>query len=698
MLNLWHGLDAAIPELREADRVGMNGPISFDTSIKQFVQLLSGHTIVIIPEETRIDPAGLATHLNREEIEVVDFTPSHLELVLDGAYHWEQRSPALILLGGEAPREQLCKRLKNNRVYNLYGLTECAVDSLVGPVDTQLSPGTLGPPLINVEALAVDALWNPMPDGLCGELMISGTGLARGYFRSPARTAERFIPNPLVKTCSRTFRTGDLVERSTAGFFQYRGRSGSQVKIRGHRVSLSEIQSMMEAQPGVAAAVISSHKLARDSEQLVGWVVATLPYSPVVNGYSRYTVNGLSVAGLNQHEVAFLYGEVFERNAYLRNGLFLPEGACVFDVGANCGLFSLRTHLSSPGVRIFAFEPNPEVYQCLMANMEIFGISGHLLPMALGSQCGSAKFTSYSGFSLLSGFHADQESDLAVVREYIRQQQPKKAGEDKELIEELLAERFETHCYQREVTTISNVIRKFQIAKIDLLKINVEKSEAEVLEGIEPDDWEKIQQVVMEVHDTDQRLEQINTLLNSKGFKTVIEKDWSLPGFDSINYYIYATRYPERESAVVPAPSVDHLPTPLTEQGLRRALAAKLPEYKIPARIMVLDRMPLNDHGKVNQAALDKVLMETFASTQQAVPRTPLEAQLLQDWQEILERRDIGIETHFFEAGGDSFSIMQLNLRLRRQLGLDLPVVDMFRHPNIRLLAQHLNNLQQKTH
>lgn len=687
VLNLWGGLNEAISELAEPRRVGMNGPISFDTSIKQLVQLLSGHTIVLIPEATRLDPADFWTHMAAEEIEVVDFTPSHLVRLL-GQGARQRALPRVALLGGESPPEELWTGCAFERCYNLYGLTECAVDSIVGPIAPGLPVATLGKPLRNTGVALVDHRRTPLPDGVEGELIISGMGLARGYFGSASRTAERFIPNPFGDG-NRAFTTTD-VARKRGDVLQYVGRSSNVVKIRGRRVSLKGVQNEIEAMPGVAEAIVAKRPTGIDmAERIVAWVVPTAAGAPVVDGFVRYAYEDLFVAGLNRHETTFLCREVFERSAYLRHGLSLPEGACVFDVGANIGVFSLQAHLCSPGARIFAFEPNPDAYRCLLANVRIFGLSGEFLCVGLGSHKGQAEFTAYDGLSLLSGFHADREADLAVVREYLRHQQLQMGAGETELLEDLLKNRLEARWTKRPVTTISDVIRQHAIDAIDFLKINVEKSEDEVLEGVRREDWAKIRQVALEAHNVNGRLDDIIDLLERRGFSVTTEKDWSLPGAESINYYVYASR-----SGVsrLPAPAVrrSSAPPPLTSPDIKRALAARLPDYEVPERVLMIERMPLNDHGKVDQAALDELLAQPDMSGRPEPPRTQLEAQLLTEWQEILGRDDIGVETNFLDGGGDSFSIMRLNLRIRRLLGIDVSVVDMFRHSSVRQLANVL--------
>jgi FkbM family methyltransferase len=453
------------------------------------------------------------------------------------------------------------------------------------------------------------------------------------------------------------------------------------------------VQQAIEAHPGIAAAVVAARALSGETgDRVVAWVAPTAPYAPAVDGFARYPYGDLVVAGLNQHETAFLCGEVFERLAYLRHGLSVPDGACVFDVGANIGLFSLQAHLCARGVRIVAFEPNPEACRCLHANARIFGMTGQFLNVGAGSRAGDADLTVYRGFSLFAGFHADRDADLAIVREFVRQQRPRQTNGEREWIEDLLAARFEARRERRPITTISNVIREHGVEVIDLLKINVEKSEADVLAGIDAGDWPKIHQVALEVHDVGGRLDAIAGLLERRGFAVATEPDWSFASGPR-NHYVYASRNGLGHPAVAGRRPAVVLPAPLTAHDLKSALAARLSAHEVPARIVVLERLPLTSHGKVDREALDACLAEQQARERPEPPRTPLEAQLLGAWREILAHPAVGVDTSFLDAGGDSFSIMQLNLRLHRLLGVDLPVVDMFRHPSIRQLAAHLTAL-----
>jgi acyl-coenzyme A synthetase/AMP-(fatty) acid ligase/acyl carrier protein len=242
-------------------RITLNAPLVFDASVKQLIELAAGHTLYLIPEAVRTDPAAFTEYMERHEINVLDCTPSHLRILLDRGL---DRNTALkfILAGGEA-LDPLWSQLANNTsiaCYNLYGPTECTVDS-VGCRVTNDTPPTIGKPLSNVEVYVLDEQLNPAGIGMAGELYHGGHGLGRGYLNRPELTAERYIPHPFShEPGARLYRTGDLVKYQSDGNLTFLGRCDHQVKLRGHRLELGEIQSLLMTHPAVSDAVVWLHE------------------------------------------------------------------------------------------------------------------------------------------------------------------------------------------------------------------------------------------------------------------------------------------------------------------------------------------------------------------------------------------------------------------------------------------------------
>ncbi|EAQ33362.1 non-ribosomal siderophore peptide synthetase, partial [Nitrobacter sp. Nb-311A] len=178
-----------------------------------------------------------------------------------------------MLCGGEALPPDLARRLvaQAGEVWNLYGPTETTVWSARHRLDAADARPALGRPIGNTTLYVLDHDLNVAPVGVAGELYIGGAGLARGYWRRGALTAERFMPDPFGLPGARLYRTGDVARWGEDGVLEYVGRADHQVKIRGFRIELGEIEARLAAQAGVGAAVVVARE-AGTGRQLVGYV------------------------------------------------------------------------------------------------------------------------------------------------------------------------------------------------------------------------------------------------------------------------------------------------------------------------------------------------------------------------------------------------------------------------------------------
>ncbi len=263
VVNLWRALDEAIYRTHpSARRVSLNASIAFDSLVKQWVQLLSGRTLVVVPEPVRFDGRRLLDAIGRDRIDVFDCTPSQLALIEGARGPEDEAYPQVTLVGGEAIGEGMWSELasaSSRTYYNVYGPTECTVDATLARITAEHAPH-IGGPLANVRAYVLNERLSPAPVGVRGELYIGGAGVARGYLNRPELTRERFIDDPFVAG-GRLYRTGDLARWRTDGRLEYLGRNDFQVKIRGFRIELGEIEAQLAKVTGVREVVV----LARDS-------------------------------------------------------------------------------------------------------------------------------------------------------------------------------------------------------------------------------------------------------------------------------------------------------------------------------------------------------------------------------------------------------------------------------------------------
>ncbi|MHC5907198.1 amino acid adenylation domain-containing protein, partial [Streptomyces sp. S6] len=235
-------------------RIAHTVSFAFDMSWEELLWLADGHEVHICDEELRRDAPRLVEYCLEFGIDVVNVTPTYAQqLVAEGLLDDPERRPPLVLLGGEAVTPTLWQRLAETDGtvgYNLYGPTEYTINTL-GVGTFECADPVVGVAIDNTDVYVLDPWLRPLPDGVPGELYVSGVGIARGYLGQQAQTAHRFVACPFGAPGERMYRTGDLVVRRPDGNLMYLGRTDQQVKIRGHRVELGEVEAVFAAHPAV---------------------------------------------------------------------------------------------------------------------------------------------------------------------------------------------------------------------------------------------------------------------------------------------------------------------------------------------------------------------------------------------------------------------------------------------------------------
>ncbi len=195
-----------------------------------------------------------------------------------------------LMVGGERFPEELAAELKDlvsGRVINMYGPTETTVWSATHDVTDASGSVPLGKPITNTRIYVLDENLQTVPIGVPGELVIGGDGVARGYLNRPGLTAKRFIADPF-NPGQRLYRTGDQARWREDGVVEFLGRLDNQVKIRGHRVELGEIEAILARHPAIYQAVVVARENAAGKERLVGYVVLEEGHAPPVNELHDY--------------------------------------------------------------------------------------------------------------------------------------------------------------------------------------------------------------------------------------------------------------------------------------------------------------------------------------------------------------------------------------------------------------------------
>jgi len=268
--------------------------ISFDASLKQLLApLLLGGSVCIVPGNVRSDPELIVNLMREQEQVAINCVPSVWSGILDYLETQEHKSLTkdikFLYLGADIFGRELIDRtyaiFPEITIWNLYGPTETTVNASSAKLKRE-DIISIGKPITNTQIYILDSQLQPVPIGVRGDLYIGGSGLARGYHMQPAATAENFIPNPFSDNPgARLYKTGDLAKYTEDGNVVYLGRSDNQVKIRGIRIEIGEIETYLSMHKGIKESVVITIGNNYLNKNLVAYIV--------LSGSMRYSVNNI---------------------------------------------------------------------------------------------------------------------------------------------------------------------------------------------------------------------------------------------------------------------------------------------------------------------------------------------------------------------------------------------------------------------
>jgi FkbM family methyltransferase len=339
-------------------------------------------------------------------------------------------------------------------------------------------------------------------------------------------------------------------------------------------------------------------------------------------------------------------------------------------------MFSLFASAQSPGSRIYAFEPVGPIFDSMRRNAAAYAPG--VVPICAGMsdrEC-EQEFFFFPRHTMMSGLgaYAAPDEEVEVVKTYLDNARRAGRSESGKLLENadaLLDGRFRPVPVKCRITTVSNAIREHGVDHIDLLKIDVQRAELDVLNGIDEEDWAKIRE-----------------LLARRGFQVEVEQDELLRGTD--RYSLYAVRC-DRQSAGegTGARTLRFEPAILSSQQLRAFAAERLPEYMVPAEVMFTAALPLGIGGKVDRQALAGMAAASKPSAP-AVPASDMEKQIAAIWTEVLGGKPVGVHDNFFDLGGHSLLVMLVLSRMRERFGVEVAIREFFDAPTVAGLAERM--------
>lgn len=249
--------------------------LTFDISVLEvFLPLITGARLAIADRQSPRDPQRLARLLDSSRATLMQATPATWRMLVESG--WPGQPSLKALCGGENLPKDLAEDLLDRcqSLWNMYGPTETTVWSTVHPVARSEPTVPIGHPIHNTQVYLLDARLQPVPVGVPGEMYIGGQGVAQGYFRRPGLTAERFIPDPFgSQPGRRLYRTGDSARYLPGGRIEFLGRTDFQVKVRGVRIELPEIEATVRRLADVRDCAVVARKEGAADPRLVAYVV-----------------------------------------------------------------------------------------------------------------------------------------------------------------------------------------------------------------------------------------------------------------------------------------------------------------------------------------------------------------------------------------------------------------------------------------
>jgi natural product biosynthesis luciferase-like monooxygenase protein/non-ribosomal peptide synthase protein (TIGR01720 family)/FkbM family methyltransferase len=597
--------------------------------------------------------------------------------------------------------ETLRKINPNIKIYNEYGPTESTVGCTIKEISTEVEEVLIGRPIANTKIYILNESNQLLPKGVVGEIYIAGYGLAKGYLNQVKLTADKFIQNPFEKG-TKLYKTGDLGRWLDTGEIDFQGRQDEQLKIKGYRIELGEIETVLSTHNAVDDAAILVRESDTNEKDLVAYVVPNKKVAQTVHNVllsaplelefdaELYEMeNGVSIYAYNRSEVKMLYTEVFDLKTYYKNGISIPANATIVDIGANVGSFSIFSMLTFENPTIYSFEPLAPIFSLLEKNVSLYEGNVKVFNVGISDREEEAVFDFYPYATVLSGRHSENYQVKDAVRRFIdntQETQTEEVSDDQ--MEELLENRLMNKKYTCQLKSLSQVITENSIDHIDLLKIDAENAEMDIINGIQKEDWAKIDQMVIEVYNVDDRLEKIKAILLENSFNVSVYQSEELEGTKFFD--VYCIKEHVASTSTKSQNKIDPnfwYGTDSLMQSIQARMVDNLPNYMIPTDIVLLDKMPLTTNGKLDRNAL--VELENIKRVKKidfVSPQSERQRVLAAVWSDVLKREEISIKDSFYNLGGDSIKSIQVVARLK-QKGYTLKVEHILRTPILEDLA-----------
>ncbi|WP_091075556.1 non-ribosomal peptide synthetase [Micromonospora nigra] len=654
--------------------------LSFDLSVYDVFGLLGAGGRLVLPRHgSNRDPGHWVDLVARHGVTVWNSVPALAQMLADHVAGSGRvgvlGSVRLFLMSGDwIPVDlpgQLRRLAPGCLPVSLGGATEASIWSIfheIGEVDPAWESVPYGRALRNQSFHVLNDRWQECPVWVTGELFIGGDGLADGYWRDEERTAARFVTHPV--SGERLYRTGDLGRWRPEGCIEFLGREDFQVKIGGYRIELGEIEAALGRAPGVAAAVATALG-DRHHRRLVACVVPEATDA-------RTTPSATSPVDVDPDEKKVL-GDV-ETDPVRRAEFTLARK-------------SLRDDLTSPAVVLPTTLDETEGKQRWARRSSRRTFADEAVPMA--SLGGLLECLRGRDGDTLPKYRYASAGSLYPVQTYVQVRPGRVDGlPGGSYYHDPVAHRLvpvrpdahlgrDLHVSTNQSTFDGSAFQVFLVGRMSAVA-PLYGDRALHFSLLEAGQMSQLLEETAPDHDLG--LCQVGVLRDESTVRDVLDL-----GDDDVLLHslIGGVHHPA-------PPEAGPRGVPLTD-GVRAHLRRVLPAYMVPATLTVVDRLPLTAQGKVDRAGVERLIREadahatSVAAQPYAPPTRAVEQAIAEAFQQVLGVERIGLDDRFFDLGADSVIIVRVYRALRDALGTAFPLMHMFEHPTIRLLAARLD-------
>ncbi|MCL9662958.1 amino acid adenylation domain-containing protein [Paenibacillus hunanensis] len=670
--------------LQQEDRALFHTSYAFDASLlEMFWPLTCGASIYIPQPEVIGNPVELGKVAAQQQITFLQFVPLMLEEFVrageDGAFvQWPELR--FIISGGAALHRKQRDRFQQQftcELHNHYGPTEVTVDATVFDCSEAFEGDIvpIGTALPHVRLYILDTMLQPVPIGVPGELYIESSALARGYMNDPQRTASTFIKHPFdEQSGARLYKTGDIVKWLEDGVVSYIGRMDQQVKVRGNRVELEEIEALLAQHTDLSSAAVV-HRYDENYDDLVAYVEIAKHAQPLEEQH------GLAWFNLAQMPQLIEGMNTLHRQSwpeyFIGDAIMLEHWPKLFGQFADYQ-FAL---LQKDG-QIAAIGNTVPIYWD--------GTSEHL---PAGWDDGLLR-------AVQPANQKQQPNTLLVLAGVVDEQQQGKG------LSSILLEAFKHTALAQQLQHIVIPVRP--TGKPNYPDHSFEQyCDLQREDGLPVDPW-------LRTH-----IRAGGNILGIASKSQMVTgsiadwEKWTGVSFEASGLYnTKVTLQPveidvEQNQGIYCDPSiwVEHfLPTSgqgaqakkglslIHKEQLIQQLRRRLPAYMVPQTIIFVPSMPLNDNGKIDKNKLNTMqTIETYARDI-VLPQNEEEQHILSIWQDVLQLEEISVTDNFFELGGHSLKATAVVARINTTLQCNLSLRELFEQVTIRHLADHIRS------